>query len=702
MAQQDKFTINGTVDTNKSVWENIEQMAAACSAWPTFDSYTGAFSLVINEVTPSTFTFDDSNLLSEITFTTANISDAYNRGTIKFKSVDQVGKYDSISQQLVEQFNAIDYDVSDTEYPNILNLSNEFINNSVQADNILRTELKQSRRDRVIVFDSDYSAIGVQAGDVITITVSENAPRLRNQLYRVVEVQEVNSDQGEIVLRFTAIDYDDSTYDFTGLIRTAATIANPMPPIKSNTAIEEDKAETFANNTEQALPTTLPTGVEGAYGETLNKVFAAGGKKTPVQSINRSTALVCGSDTVSFTVQLDNCSSCFFNQPTFDYEYEITGLSNTTIDIETTGTLSIESGGTATVTATVENTGATLETMSFTIDGTTQTIDISPVTNEVNVEVTPTALCEGGTVSVSITPVSTCDILEDGYLYELTGIDASDVNIPLTGTIISDSLTIITQDDADIIDETMTVIVKDPAGQTISTQQVLIKAKLAFTYDVNADFTSVEEGSTATVTLTTTGVSDGTSVPYTIAGSTSRISTATSGNVTVTSNSATLAIDTINDSEYTGDQNITVTFNPDLVDPCGTLGTNSIVITIEDDETQPPEPPADYETEFVTIPLVYKGVFDGTTQYLKSVGVLKTATVPIASTGGITVPLTVSVENSGTSSAAISIDSTVNIVDDITIFGGSQLDVVTAFDAAPSGGATLITGTVTTVSGYVN
>jgi hypothetical protein len=93
------------------------------------------------------------------------------------------------------------------------------------------------------------------------------------------------------------------------------------------------------------------------------------------------------------------------------------------------------------------------------------------------------------------------------------------------------------------------------------------------------------------------------------------------------------------------------------------------------------------------------GTFDADTQRLKSISVKKTAFLPLSPAGGTAVPTTLSVTNPGESSAAISIDSTVNI-DPVTGAGGAQIDVITAFDPLPTGGDTLLTGTISTFNGY--
>jgi hypothetical protein len=96
--------------------------------------------------------------------------------------------------------------------------------------------------------------------------------------------------------------------------------------------------------------------------------------------------------------------------------------------------------------------------------------------------------------------------------------------------------------------------------------------------------------------------------------------------------------------------------------------------------------------------MVWCGLFDHASDYIFDVEVKKYAVLPVADVGGVAVPLTVSITDPGTASAAFSVDSTVNIA--TTSMGGAQIDIITTFAGPPSGGSTNITGVTTTFNGY--
>lgn len=108
------------------------------------------------------------------------------------------------------------------------------------------------------------------------------------------------------------------------------------------------------------------------------------------------------------------------------------------------------------------------------------------------------------------------------------------------------------------------------------------------TYALGRSSATVNEGSSFTITLTTTGVSDGTLVPYTITGiSSADINGASlTGNFTVNSNSASLVVNTAADVTTEGDETFTLTL-------IGVNPTNNISVTIIDTSTSPPGGPID-------------------------------------------------------------------------------------------------------------
>lgn len=325
---------------------------------------------------------------------------------------------------------------------------------------------------------------------------------------------------------------------------------------------------------------------------------------------------------------------------------------------------------------------------------------------EVTVSKDKADACNGDTVTFSIQhDCSSCFFTNPQfeYTYTITGVTQSEVNIPLTGKMTTTGTSPATKAAVFTVTGASTKTATFTVGS--NSQSVTIHPAMPAQYvaSVSPSSGSITEGGSVTVTVTTVGYANGATLPYTISGSaSSKVSSpALSGNVTINSNSATLNITTTDNSTYNAAESLTVTVGSAVSNPCA-VTSNSTTISVGNNDATGPKPPSenkDNDTfcDYVLVPVVWCGRFDADTQYLKSMTVTKSMYLPRASSGGTAVPLTVSVTNPGTASAAISIGSTVNIA---TGGGGASIDVITSFGTPPSGGNTLITGSTSTFKGY--
>ena len=91
--------------------------------------------------------------------------------------------------------------------------------------------------------------------------------------------------------------------------------------------------------------------------------FLSGAKKPPLTHSASTTALCEGGTvTINFT---DDCETCFFTVPDYDYDYTITGIDAADISIPLTGTVSI-TGGSGSITFDTTVDGDAYETLTFT------------------------------------------------------------------------------------------------------------------------------------------------------------------------------------------------------------------------------------------------------------------------------------------------------------------------------------------------
>jgi hypothetical protein len=137
-------------------------------------------------------------------------------------------------------------DLKQNEQENVLRLTYPLINDQIRALTLGLTELKQSRLDKVIPFVTDYTSNGLRAGDIIDVTLDTYA--FTNKLFRVLEIQELDTDTGDFNIRVIGIEYSDDIYEHD---TTKFTLSNndgifslgnilPMDPL-TVTLTEEDQ-----------------------------------------------------------------------------------------------------------------------------------------------------------------------------------------------------------------------------------------------------------------------------------------------------------------------------------------------------------------------------------------------------------------------------------------------------------------------------
>jgi hypothetical protein len=249
-----RYVINGLIDTTQPVLDNLTNMANSCGSWLTYSNELGKWGVVINKAETPVFNFNDSNILSTIEVTGVGLGNLYNAVRVEFPRRDIRGETDWVNIEIPE------VDRHPNEIDNTLELSYDLVTDPVQAELLGFIELKQSRLNRTIKFATDWSSIGIVAGDVITVTNASYGFNLEK--FRIISVTETTDDSGAITLDILAMGYSDSVYDedFTLYERTTedgivtlGSIATPAQP--QLTKFERDA------NPRILVEAVVPTGV---------------------------------------------------------------------------------------------------------------------------------------------------------------------------------------------------------------------------------------------------------------------------------------------------------------------------------------------------------------------------------------------------------------------------------------------------------
>ena len=207
----DRYQINGVLDTSKSVFENIEKICSTAGSWLGYDIQAGLWGVVINKATSSSASFDDSNILGSISVSGTGITDLYNAVNVQFPHRNLRDSSDFVNIEIP----AIDRNPNEPD--NTLNIVYDILNEPIQAQLLGFIELKQSRVDLIIKFDTDYSYYGLSAGDVVSVTNTQFG--FSSKLFRIISVAEIQDEQGPLRIGITALEYDANVYDEDDLYR---------------------------------------------------------------------------------------------------------------------------------------------------------------------------------------------------------------------------------------------------------------------------------------------------------------------------------------------------------------------------------------------------------------------------------------------------------------------------------------------------
>ena len=248
-----QFAINGVIDTNKPVMQNINTLATASGCWVTFDINQGKWAVIINQAGSSIKSFNDNNIIGAITISGTGIAELYNSVQVDFPHVDLQDQKDTIVFSIAPENRFTN------EQDNQLNFQLDCVNDPVQIETLAIRELKQSRIDKVIRFSTDFTSLGLKAGDLIDITSEMYG--FTNKVFRILTISEEDGDDNTLVMSITAFEYDASIYDTTGLTREQRTAINDILDKSCNSAIT-------SSDNEAGLPLDL-SAIAKALGLTL-------------------------------------------------------------------------------------------------------------------------------------------------------------------------------------------------------------------------------------------------------------------------------------------------------------------------------------------------------------------------------------------------------------------------------------------------
>ena len=213
-----RFTINGSADTTTAVMTNLDDLATAAGSWITYDYTTGLWSMLINQAGNAVATFNSSNIIGGVVVSGTGLLDLNNRCRVTYNNLNILNQTDYVQIDLNPS------KMNPNEPEKSLNLTLNFTNNQAQAQLIGYREMAQGRVDRIVEFDTDFTALGLRAGDLIT--VSDTALGIINEVYRVITLNERDDASRGIIIHVTALKYDSTVYTEANLVQYTTSTVN--------------------------------------------------------------------------------------------------------------------------------------------------------------------------------------------------------------------------------------------------------------------------------------------------------------------------------------------------------------------------------------------------------------------------------------------------------------------------------------------
>jgi hypothetical protein len=712
------FNINGVIDTNQSVLQNIQAIAEAAGCWMTYDINDGQWAVVINRPGTAVASFNDSNIVGSINIFGSGINEMYNAVSIEFPHKDLRDQTDYIDLEipLADRF--------PNELDNRLNISSNLINDPIQAQYAASIALKQTRADKIIEFTTDYTSLGLKAGDLISVTSS--MVNYTAKMFRIISMSENDEDVISVTIR--ALEYDAAVYSTAGLIRKERNKKTGIVPKASNAALTQSDAAKTAQQVNTALrysqqqgqnnrvlsrlfgkqqqvdvngqpvfdvlgnpiysDVIVPEGQEGLDFDQVLSIIS----KPAITTIATSSTSICAGNSVLLTFS-HTCSSCFFSG-VLTYNYTITGVNATDINIPLTGTFEV---------STATNSSSILISVGSSVPNKVMTITVGGVSRSIIIHARPdytyTTTINDASIGVNdtatVTLTTTGSKLNAVIPYAITGSGTAALTTALTGTVTaSGGVATLALNTGDDFYGTGSVTVKFD-GATIDYCGLLGDRDVNCTitghsYTLTESADPITEGDSVTLTINATGPRANTTLNYAITGTAvGKITTALTGTVTVSGGVGTLTVQTVDDSIYTGNQSFQTVFSSGSF-----AATLTSVITVLDNESPPP---ADTTCIYVAVPAVLCAIYEGGTGELKGLTVRRTVQLPVAQAGeaSVAVPLTFSVTKGNPST--INVLTTVNVATSAAL-GGFPINIVTSYNTIPPLG--LLTGAVQTIYGY--
>lgn len=206
---QTRFRFDGTLDTEQSVMQNLQSMAACCDCLIKYNEITATWGVIVQK--PSyTVVMDcnDSNIVSAIQITPVDLANSYNVAEVKFPDKQNQDSFNSAIFDLAQIDPAL---LFPNEPVNKQSISLPLVNDDVRAQYLANRFLKSAREDLQVDCSVNFVGIQLEAGDIVTLTNANYGWAAKP--FRINKVTETFQDDGSIICKLLLMEFNASVYD---------------------------------------------------------------------------------------------------------------------------------------------------------------------------------------------------------------------------------------------------------------------------------------------------------------------------------------------------------------------------------------------------------------------------------------------------------------------------------------------------------
>ncbi len=214
-----RYTLNGVVDTGRTSLEVIREMLTACRGMLVFTG--GVYRLLIDKPETAAFAFTEDNIIGAWSISLGDKTNTYNRVQANFFNPARAWQPDIAT---------IDSTTLRTQDNGLLlerEITLPFTSDEATAKQIATINLNQSRQQILTEFTATIAGLRCEVGDVVTIT--HTTPGWSAKKFRILRMALQNNDE----VRVTALEYDETVYDFGTIATSDATPNTNLPSLTS-------------------------------------------------------------------------------------------------------------------------------------------------------------------------------------------------------------------------------------------------------------------------------------------------------------------------------------------------------------------------------------------------------------------------------------------------------------------------------------